>query len=935
MLLKRVLYIFISLLLSCGDESGFLNDMSCDSDYHLENGECISNWKKIACENLTVDELPLNSIQIDEMVDVYYIESFGWSSPKKCSWRCDSQYFSDGVKCLSEGIREQCSNILPQNSHYSSPNEDGYIDRVYYEELGVYLPTTDSCSWSCNDDFYRVGEHCVNKTRVVMCENSNPENSVWDDSNLNGYLVQGYNSELDIYEPSENSCQYRCIDGYVKNLDLCFIETKEVNCENILPQNAHWSDSNSNGLLTQNYNIDENIYKPAADSCSWECDDNFIKDIDICVLENRTVNCENRVVEHSHWSSSNPNGVLVQHYNTETDIYEPNESNCAWECDEEYSLKDGVCVKEQIPIFNYLTPKFVMELYPSGEKAGNVIQGFAVDYSSKKIYTTTDMFSTNQDRIDDTLINRLSLQSGITDNCTVWGGEKALGHGQDLSIEKSNGKIYLWTGTASNRGVSRLDISNNSLQTKDIFSSDWTSATPSTSLNNRYIAVRAAKVGDGSQDYISLFNLNDLISSLSTSNTPAVVSRFKLNSAQTVGAQNFQGVAVDDELNIIYAMTGNADVNSPKLLYAYSFNGDVLSHITISIDKTLAEQYNPTDKHYEPEGLSLVKTDSGKKILYFSLIMGNPAERIKRLYAFSENSIYLGGDKAGIYDGGYLALFSSQTGSLEVHQLLKNGKLGCKLITKTFNKTAINFIGYNLNGTRYLLKEELSSGAVTINKIINRVQIFGEQVFQSDWSSGWDVFKLINTVSNSYLFHLKSSDGTVHTNRLTSNGVSTRVQEMDWSNDWNIASVCYKNSIPYLFHLKTTVGTMHINRLTDDGLISTRTDDQVWTTGWSSAECLNFTDNSYLFHYKKSSGLVHINRISNDGKISTRVFDDSIASGYTLSGSVELNGDNYISLFNPTTKKLQTYKLSTTGDTLTSTQSKTFSTAFDSMAIFK
>lgn len=75
------------------------------------------------------------------------------------------------------------------------------------------------------------------------------------------------------------------------------------------------------------------------------CNENYYWDGSEC-LEGRIVDCENEKPENSVWSSSNPEGKLVQHF--EEGGWVPAADTCVWECEEFYELnsgKDG-CVED-------------------------------------------------------------------------------------------------------------------------------------------------------------------------------------------------------------------------------------------------------------------------------------------------------------------------------------------------------------------------------------------------------------------------------------------------------------------------------------------------------------------------------------------------------------------------------------------------------------
>ena len=78
-----------------------------------------------------------------------------------------------------------------------------------------------------------------------------------------------------------------------------------------------------------------------------------------------------------------------------------------------------------------------------------------------------------------------------------------------------------------------------------------------------------------------------------------------IHESQRVGPMWFQGIALDEELGLVYALTGNNTLEqNEKLLYVYDLQGNVLEQKSISMDWSIAAQMG---EKYEPEGLSLVK----------------------------------------------------------------------------------------------------------------------------------------------------------------------------------------------------------------------------------------------------------------------------------------------------------------------------------------
>ena len=260
----------------------------------------------------------------------------------------------------------------------------------------------------------------------------------------------------------------------------------------------------------------------------------------------------------------------------------------------------------------------------NGSGSGNVMQGFAFDNRNKHIYTSHRY----NDNPEYTIINKFTLNG--TGEPTNVGNSNALqvGHPQDLSIEYLENEIKLWTSSESGRGVSRITYNGNSSSavSYELLPAHYSNSTPTVSNNGRYLVVRAADSGNPTtNDRIFVYLLEDVLNGDTTA-----VSQFVLHPNQMVSNQWFQGIVCDDD--IVYCLTGDSEINNNKLLYAYTFKGEIVFNKELTTGRTDA-QVTGLGSHWEPEGMSLYQPNHSTKALLIGIVSGLSGFRVKRVYS--------------------------------------------------------------------------------------------------------------------------------------------------------------------------------------------------------------------------------------------------------------------------------------------------------------
>ncbi len=334
-------------------------EWNCNVDFHKITQICESNTKTVSCTN----NLPEHGIWNENNPDGKLRQTYNEQtqqyepSPDTCLWNCEAGYFSNGTVCGENGRVVACTNTKPLNSVWDSQNPNGQLTQVWNSSTNQYEPATDTCGWNCNTGFHLFNNLCENNVKTISCTNSYPANSHWSSQNSNGQLTQNWNQTTQQYEPDSSSCLWECDSGFLKVGNTCQANGRVVACTNSLPSNAVWSSDNANGQIAQSYNSTTGQYEPAANTCTWNCNTNYHKNVNVCDSNIKIVSCTNTYPANSHWNSQNPSGQLTQNWNSATNQYEPASNTCVWECDTNYTTENNLtCINKKNVDCSNITP---------------------------------------------------------------------------------------------------------------------------------------------------------------------------------------------------------------------------------------------------------------------------------------------------------------------------------------------------------------------------------------------------------------------------------------------------------------------------------------------------------------------------------------------------------------------------------------------------
>ena len=542
-------------------------------------------------------------------------------------------------------------------------------------------------------------------------------------------------------------------------------------------------------------------------------------------------------------------------------------------------------------------PQFVMELHPIGNKAYNALQGLAIDIEQDEIWMSVDTSLL----YENVLINRLSLQSGNPQYCKEYkeSNSLGLGHGQDLSLEyTSNGTRLLWIGSQSDRGVTRIDTESMTIEVlSSLLPSGWSHSTPTIGLQNQWVAVRGTKDGDASNnDWIRIYDKTEIESGFSSGVAPTPLYAFNIDPQQRVEPMWFQGLALDEEAGLVYAITGNNSLSqTDKLLYVYDLDGNVITHTNINMDWSAA---NAMGSKYEPEGLSLVQDpNSHIRYLYFTMMFGGTGNNIKRLYSIAPSNIDTGGSYSN-NDIDWLIRYNTNSGEVSISTALKDGTLGCETKRDVWSNGWSSFVGYYADGDPHLLLQKESQGTIKIHPLDWDAEL-NSSTKNSTWSSGWSSFHSWEHAGETYLFYYKagsSYSGIMKTQKLTSSGNTGSVYENEyWSTGWKTHIYTLPNGDNYLLRYMPSNQNLRLAPLTS-GYIGSDVYNSTWGSGYELFHSIQKGAYTYVIALDETGNLESF-EVQSNGLLSVSDSIATVLSDWTNLISYNLEGRAIVHLY--------------------------------------
>ena len=133
---------------------------SCNTWFHIESWECMSDTKQVQCTDVT----PTNATSTPTEVTVTW-NGTTYSTPDDCSWTCNDNYdlniTSDG--CSPAIVSTLCSGTQPDFSVLNSWNSytQTWDGTVYAPTLSFHYATSWDCSFLCQSWYHEDNGLCV------------------------------------------------------------------------------------------------------------------------------------------------------------------------------------------------------------------------------------------------------------------------------------------------------------------------------------------------------------------------------------------------------------------------------------------------------------------------------------------------------------------------------------------------------------------------------------------------------------------------------------------------------------------------------------------------------------------------------------------------------------------------------------------------------
>jgi len=280
----------------------------------------------------------------------------------------------------------------------------------------------------------------------------------------------------------------------------------------------------------------------------------------------------------------------------------------------------GVLQSKKVFIGDFITELKPVDSAKEYDRSINVIQGIAafengwfVSQTSASKYLLINYLDNN----GKSLFNRRILVNS---------------HAQDLSLEQvSDTELYLYTtvGEYNRKGASGLlrlkvilpekvngkrDMAQLKISLDSIFDLELNNSTPTINEAKTNFAIRSG-------NKVLIILKKSLLHGDYTDN----IIKFSLDSSQLKDGDTylwFQGIAMKD--NLVYCLTGNNSVDSPKYIYVYKLNGEVVKKIALNHNdfaKSIGDKYEPEGLTFQGNTLyytimTKAKTGGNRKFLF-------------------------------------------------------------------------------------------------------------------------------------------------------------------------------------------------------------------------------------------------------------------------------------------------------------------------------
>ena len=378
----------------------------CKTNYTWNGEICDANTREVKCVKDAPHTTWWNNISIltqrwnGEESEWQPKETTGLYSPTEpavegCFYKCEEHYVWDGSSsCEPETQPAVCDNsTLPLNASWWNDDNTFEITQTWNSVYEDWYPTTtgtyksqygfgdNGCFFKCNEHYKwtQANLSCQPETQTVPCQINHAHavaNGVtsivqtWDETA--GENGEGGYTPSNIAEfsaiPTQDRCSFKCETNYNWNDEECEAATrKHIPCTSLPPQHAEWLvqeiTQTWNGYAWEPSEHASNFGEdPAANACTFKCEERFNWDGSKCVGKTRTnIPCGNlpqgakwynvSQIDQT-WDGSKWTPELTPQYGDN-----PSNDHCVYTCADGYywNASKGICTNpcaEKDPCYN-------------------------------------------------------------------------------------------------------------------------------------------------------------------------------------------------------------------------------------------------------------------------------------------------------------------------------------------------------------------------------------------------------------------------------------------------------------------------------------------------------------------------------------------------------------------------------------------------------
>ena len=270
-----------------------------------------------------------------------------------CEAKCRSNSSRCIVTWMNTSLQEKSDyvgycvidNIDVENASRCTSWEEVSYNNVVFE--GVLIDSSDECPmlgdnkcvYRCDEWYVLDWNKCVSDWTVITKECTWPEISDENATRVSGseWLTKSQDRKLyDRWDAAGKKCAYECNEGYYLEGNACVKNWRVEPCAHgEKPDNSHYIDT---WVIV--WMVDWSWTSPAA--CLWDCDGEYIKDWDQCVLHT----CVWDRPVHAYFITGSDNKLTdktrIVLYSTESEVSP--DDKCVYVCEDSYYARNGNCV---------------------------------------------------------------------------------------------------------------------------------------------------------------------------------------------------------------------------------------------------------------------------------------------------------------------------------------------------------------------------------------------------------------------------------------------------------------------------------------------------------------------------------------------------------------------------------------------------------------